>query len=79
MAQPADVLECKLDISDVVFLKCSKFKGVSKFGKVLCRRYKRSKPYKIDFSNNRYVHKCKVFNFATPSPDDAILSCLKKA
>lgn len=79
VAQPVDLLECKLDISDVMFLKCNNFKGVSKFGKALCRRYKRLKPYNINFKRSSIVHCCKVFNFTTPSPDDVILSCLKKA
>lgn len=77
VAEPTDTLECTLDISDIVFLKCTNVKGVSKFGRVLCRKYKRVKPYKIDFKNKKVVHKCQVFNFATPSPDDGILSCLK--
>lgn len=79
VAQPTDVLECKMDISDVLFLKCNDLKGVSKFGKVLCRRYKRTIPYTIEFSNRMHAHTCKVFNFSTPSPDDVILSCLKKS
>lgn len=77
LLKPVDTLECKLDISEIVFHKCNNFKGISKFGKVLCRKYTRVKPYKINF-NDTVVHNCKVFNFKTPSPDDMILACLKK-
>lgn len=79
VAQPTDVLECKMDISDVLFLKCNYLKGASEFGKVLCRRYKRTIPYTIHFSSRMHAHTFKVFDFTTPSPDDVILSCLKKS
>lgn len=79
LSQPVDTLECKLDISDIMFTKLSLCKGVSKFGKALCRKYRRRKPYKFDFDYYGCARDFKVFNFATPSPDDMILSCLKKA
>lgn len=78
ISQPDDALECKLDVSDVLFEKCGNSKGASKFGKALCMRYRHRKPYKIDFSK-RLLRNRGGFNFATLSPDDAILSCLRKA
>lgn len=77
VSQPVDMLECRLDISDVVFRKSNSFKGVSKFGKALCRRYRMTKPYKVNFKNN-LVNDSKMFNFSTPSPDDVISSYIKK-
>lgn len=76
VAQQMDILKCTLDISDALFLKCSNFKGASKFGKALCRNYKKVRLYKINLSHKSV--NSMMFTFAAPSPDDIILSRLRK-
>lgn len=73
--------KCFLDISDKVQTarRVLYSKGTSRFGKALCRSYKRSVPY-IDFKHklipkNNY----EFFQFNTISPDDYIISTLNEA
>lgn len=73
-----DILyECKMDISDVLKQKYRLSKKVSKFGKVLCYKYKKTCHRPFDLTDP-YKQKCRKFYFDCPSPDDVILTNLKK-
>lgn len=72
-----EMLECQMDISEILTKKLKNYKGISKFGKILCRRYKRTKVCNITFSD-MFVHKDRRFLFKTPSPDDIIIKRLRR-
>lgn len=69
--------ECKMDISDILKRKHKLNKKVSKFGKILCYKYKKVHQRSFDLTDP-YKQKCRKFYFDNPSPDDIILTNLKK-
>lgn len=69
--------ECKMDISEVLKRNHRLNKKVSKFGKILCLKYKRTGNWSFDIQDP-YKQKCRKFCFESPSPDDVILTNLKK-
>lgn len=67
---------CEIDCSGVINFKTQKAKLISKFGKILCSKYRcKSMPYiKHEFM---HLNSIKPFLFMTDSPDDKILKALK--
>lgn len=67
---------CNMDISWILSTENNNTKIASKFGKVLCRRYKRPKPYFVNVTKDNALKDISPFSFNTPSPDDIISSHL---
>lgn len=70
-----NVAECRLNISDILNCHSPLSKKVSKFGRILCMKYRRKRLHDIKFVDP-YKRKTFKFKFDTPSKDDLILSHL---
>lgn len=73
----APKIMCELDISDMMHYSNKLENRVSRFGKIICRKYKYRSPAYFKESGQKDVEN-NLFAFDNPSPDDLILKFLKR-
>ncbi|KAK0075135.1 hypothetical protein PV325_007318 [Microctonus aethiopoides] len=72
-------LECNFNLIKLHYLKLKHNTMVSRFGKMICKKWKIPKPkFKKTIFESKFISNIERFNFSSPSPDNIILSNLRR-
>lgn len=72
-------LKCAFDSKNILKLRLRNYKKRSRFGKVICQKYKRTAVLKLKLDSGINIKsKIKHFEFTVPSPDDFISKNLRR-